>query len=363
MRIRLPLNLLLALAALLASLLLGEVGLRIGKPRGVMIQRQPTIYQRDEVIGSRYAPNAAGLMHRGFEIDNLVRTNSLGFHDLEHDFADGALHVAAIGDSFTAAFEVPPEAGWTRLLQQRLRDAGHAGAEVVNLGMDHSGTDVHLEILKRYLALGRVPDVVVLAFYENDIEDMQRRRFFRETVEERYVIVYSNAKQREKILGRIAERAPGPAATWVLDHVLTCRLVRSFFTGEDDPYFNNLVGIKGRKGKSPDGGKAAMTRSVDELLRLSADHGFRLLTVPVPPKWEPNGSIRPLRNALTPERFAAIGLVNPTPAVSRILAEEGQPREAMYWELDAHFNGYGNRVFARVVFEALALPAAGEGER
>jgi len=238
-------NLLLALAALLAAVAAGELGLRLFKPRPVMVQRQPAIYLRDEVLGSRYEPGASGLMHRCFEIDNLVRTNSLGYHDVEHEIAPGALHVAAIGDSFTAAFEVPRARGWTQLLQQRLRAGGYPGAEVVNLGQDHSGTDVHLEILRRYLDQHR-PGVVLLAFYENDIDDMARGGFFRETVDGKYVMVYATAEQRERILERIRTEAPGPLAVWCCDHFYTCRLVRAFFTGEDDLYFNNIVGIKGQ---------------------------------------------------------------------------------------------------------------------
>ena len=68
---RYAVNLLLALAALLSAAVLGELGLRLWKPRQVMIQRQPAIYLRDELLGSRYAPGASGLMHRCFEIDNL----------------------------------------------------------------------------------------------------------------------------------------------------------------------------------------------------------------------------------------------------------------------------------------------------
>jgi hypothetical protein len=351
LRKSLALNLLLALTAILVAAGLGEVGLRLLKPRPVMIQRQPAIYLRDEVLGSRYAPDAAGLMHRCFEIDNVVRTNSLGFHDVEHEMAPGALHVAAIGDSFTAAFEVSRTQGWTQLLQQHLRAADYSGAEVVNLGQDHSGTDIHLELLRRYLESHR-PDMVVLAFYENDIEDIARSGFFRETVENHYVMVYATEEQRQRILERIRAEAPGPAMVWLCDHFYTCRLLRAFFTGEDDLYFNNIVGIKGggRPGTAGNHGPGPL---LDQLLELSRDHGFMVAVAPVPPLLSPRGSVWRLRNSIGIERFRKLNVINVFPVMERILGEDGRSFEEMYWTLDAHFNEYGNKVFARVVFEAM----------
>ncbi len=345
-------NLLLTGATLLAAILLGELGLRLFKPNGVMVQRQTAIYLRDEVLGSRYAPNAAGLMHRCFEIDNLVRTNSLGFHDLEHKFAAGALHVAAIGDSFTAAFEVPPEKGWTQLLQSHLRSAGFAGAEVVNLGQDHSGTDVHLEILIRYLE-DHQPEVVVLAFYENDIDDIARHVYFRETVDDRYVMVYATDDQRLLILERISTEAPGPVVVWLCDHLYVFRLVRRFFVGEDDLYFNNIVGVKGGRGGKGSAGVNGPGPILDELLQLSREHGFRIAVAPVPPQASPRGSVWRLRNSIGIDRFRALNVINVFPVMERILEEDQSTFDEMYWTLDAHFNEYGNEVFARVVFEAL----------
>lgn len=347
---RLAVNLLLALGALLAAVGLGELGLRLWKPRQVMIQRQPAIYLRDELLGSRYEPGASGLMHRSFEIDNVVRTNSLGFHDVDHDPAAGALHVAAIGDSFTAAFEVPREKGWTALLQQQLRDSGFSGAEVVNLGQDHSGTDVHLEILRQYLD-GHRPAVVVLAFYENDIDDIKRGGYFRETVDDRYVMVYGSAEQREAVIARIGEEAPGAATIWLCDHIYTCRLVRRLFTGEDDLYFNNIVGIKGRG--RPQGATREMREIMHDLLHLAQAKGFMVMVVPVPPLRSPRDSVLRLRHSTGIELFRDLNVVNVFPAMERILDEDGRVFDEMYWKLDAHFNEYGNEVFARVVFEAL----------
>lgn len=344
-------NLLLALAALLVAALLGEAGLRLLKPRPVMIQRQPPIYLRDEILGSRYAPDASGLMHRCFEIDNVVHTNSLGYHDMEHEMAPGALHVAAIGDSFTASFEVPRDKGWTQRLQKQLRNSGYQGAEVVNLGQDHSGTDVHLEILRRYLGK-QLPDLVVLAFYENDIEDIARSGFFRETVENHFIMVYATEEQRQRILERIRTEAPGPAMVWLCDHIYTCRLLRAFFTGEDDLYFNNIVGIKGG-GRPGAAGIYGPRPLLDQLLELSRDHGFMVAVAPVPPLLSPRGSVWRLRNSVGVERFRRLNVVNVFPVMERILKEDSRAFEEMYWTLDAHFNEYGNEVFARVVFEAL----------
>jgi len=348
---KLLMNVALVLGSLLVALSIGELALRVGKPRQVMVQRQPPIYLRDEVLGSRYMPCASGLMHRCFEIDNVVRTNALGFHDVEHDLRPGALHVAAIGDSFTAAFEVPREQGWTALLQRHLRAAGWNGAEVVNLGQDHSGTDVHLEILRRYLRSYR-PDVVLLAFYENDVDDIRRSGFYRETVDGRYVMVYANGKQREIILRRIRDEAPGPLVVWACERLYTMRLIRWTIAGEDDLFSNNIVGLKGKR-RNRDDDPPPLDQLLEQLLQLSRHHGFRVLVVPVPPKHEPRASVWRLRRELSSERWRDLDVVNVFPAAERMLAEDGRTMGQLYWELDGHFNEYGNKVYARVVFEAL----------
>jgi len=78
-----------------------------------------------------------------------------------------------------------------------------------------------------------------------------------------------------------------------------------------------------------------------------------IVVAPVPPLLSPRGSVWRLRNNAGIELFRAINVINLFPAMDRILEEDGRVFEEMYWNLDAHFNEYGNEVFARVLFEAL----------
>ena len=176
--------------------------------------------------------------------------------------------------------------------------------------------------------------------------------YYRETVDGRYVAVYGTDEQREEILARIRDEAPGPATVWLCDYFFTCRLVRRFFTGEDDLYFNNIVGVKGR-GRPGAGATREMSAIMRDLLSLSREHGFAVMVAPVPVLLSPRRSVWRLRNSTGAELFRALNVVNVFPVLERVLGEDGRVSEEMYWELDAHFNEYGNEVFARVVGEAL----------
>ena len=109
------------LAALLlgvvAALLLGELALRLARPAGLSRILYPCFYEPDPHWGFRYRPNARGVVAGHFEIHNEVETNSLGFYDDEPLASEAVgLRVLAVGDSFTAAMNVPKSQVWTSVL-------------------------------------------------------------------------------------------------------------------------------------------------------------------------------------------------------------------------------------------------------
>ena len=180
-------------------ILLSEATLRVLKPaRAVGISHMPCIHVPDARNGYRYKPNSQGWFHRYYEVDNTVMINSAGFHDIEHLADEPGLRIVAIGDSFTAGMAVSIPSTWTQVLQQELRDRTRAPVHVLNLGMTGTGTDIHRNVLKQYLQHEKA-DLVILAFYENDLIDMQVKRFFRDT-HDGYVIFYQDEDQRQRIL-------------------------------------------------------------------------------------------------------------------------------------------------------------------
>ena len=78
----------------------------------------------------------------------------------------GAETVVCPGDSLTEGYGVAPERSYPSLLQERLRDAGHSGARVVNAGI--SGSTSASAVSRLRWQLKARPDFVILALGAND---------------------------------------------------------------------------------------------------------------------------------------------------------------------------------------------------
>ena len=78
----------------------------------------------------------------------------------------GAETVVCLGDSLTEGYGVAPERSYPSLLQERLRDAGHPGARVVNAGI--SGSTSASAVSRLRWQLKARPDFVILALGAND---------------------------------------------------------------------------------------------------------------------------------------------------------------------------------------------------
>ena len=74
--------------------------------------------------------------------------------------------VLCLGDSLTEGYGVAPEKSYPSLLEQRLRDDGHAGVRVVNAGI--SGSTTASAVSRLRWQLKAKPDVVILALGGND---------------------------------------------------------------------------------------------------------------------------------------------------------------------------------------------------
>jgi len=132
--------------------------------------------QPDEILGLSYTPNAIykfnppeGCAGWGSE----GRINSKGLRDYEYNYqkTSGTFRILALGDSFTEGMQHPLEVTWTKLLEKQLNDRGDGiHYEVINAGLGGIGTS------KEYLFFTHEgyrfsPDMVILLFYRNDIEE------------------------------------------------------------------------------------------------------------------------------------------------------------------------------------------------
>ena len=173
-------NLLLLAAICVTAFVLLEAGLRLTmfhcampEPNLCRFGVVKYFFNRTEG-GGDLAPNQDGVWaiwpHRPYH----VQTNSDGLRNVEE--ADGShdIRILAIGDSFTFGPYVPNEDSWPAQLE-RLLDAAphpHATAQVLNAGVaGYTIVDEYHYLKERGLALQ--PDLVILAFFPNDISDMR----------------------------------------------------------------------------------------------------------------------------------------------------------------------------------------------
>jgi len=360
-------NLTLLLGSLLISLLLAEGLLRLVKPPQAALTRTPCIYERDEQLGYRFQPQAKGLMLKNFEIDNQVEINSLGFHDVEHDLQEAAQrrHILVLGDSLTAALEVNRTESWPQVLQHQLQALGNPGMEVINLGIDGTGTDIHLALLQEYLPLFQ-PELVILAFYKNDPTDVTDKRTYRECYKG-YTLAFRDADNQRQ-LRTFVDTARQPPA-WFMglyEQIYLVRLItfavgaEAFWQqGYQPPQRNyhspGMIGLPAER-------KADNPPALDELLRqfqaLAEEYHFRFLLIPIPANnnWDrPVDSLKALQENVNPAVLTQLEVVDILPLVQKILAQDGVPYAAMFWRYDEHLNQYGHQVIGSAMAEVIDI--------
>ena len=219
--------------SVLVALSLGELLLRAARPPALSVLQYPCVYQEDAGTGYAYVPGATGLHAGHFEFENPVEINSLGFFDAEPE-ANATPRILAVGDSFTAALAMPREEVWTTVLERELRARGHPEADVVNLGLDGSGTGAQAAILERFVSRFD-PDVVLLAFYANDVEDVLRPQMRREC-HRGYVLAYPSDPYRDALRARVDGHLEGSVGRFLHRHAYLARLFVALTQPPMNPY-------------------------------------------------------------------------------------------------------------------------------
>lgn len=341
----------LPLFALAAALGVAELVLRGLRPRAVGVALQPCLYEPDPELGFRYRPGARGRLLRHFEIDREVRIDSQGHHDVERDPAPRpGLRVAAVGDSFTAALTVGIGDAWTQRLEEALRVSRDPRAEVWNLGLDGTGTDVHLSILEHEVPRLR-PDLVLLAFYANDVEDVALGRFGREC-HEGFVLAWQTAGQRARLRAEAEAQEGRRLARAAFEGCYLFRLAVYAALGSRNPFHGNFL-LPPRAEVHADAAGAdapALSEILDRLLALGRRHGHAFRIVPVPARRSATGSLDVLRRHAPGFEAWALDVA---PGMQARAAREGLNWQDLYWHRDDHLNVAGNRLFAAALLELL----------
>lgn len=275
------------------------------------------------------------------------RVNARGLRgDVEAALTDGELGVLVTGDSHTDGACSNDETFAARL-EARLRGQG-VDAVSLNAGVVGYSFYNYLGVLRRFLALGEVPDVFVVCVYGgNDFSEVLRPHH--------YLRGTSPPTRRAAYWGRIeaAKEFSGSFLAQALGSVV--------FFQEHPSELEVAV----------DGARAALERIVE----ACREHDIRLLVAWLPPAWEVGG---PGVDEVRERALEALDLNEHDLFVSRRL--EARFREEAralgvevldltpalraspgpcYWERDMHLSVVGHEVVAEVLEQRLV---AGDGE-
>jgi lysophospholipase L1-like esterase len=162
-------NLSLVLGSTFLTLFLGELVLRLFYPQQLGVWHET----RDGLAIHRPNSTINFLNHE-------IQINSLGMRDRERSVEkrNGTFRILLLGDSFMEALHVAFDESFPKLLEDRLRQNGIRGVEVINAAVSGWGTEDELAYLVRY---GRAlkPDFILIAMtLHNDVSDNLREQFY-----------------------------------------------------------------------------------------------------------------------------------------------------------------------------------------
>lgn len=182
-------RLLVVLVTTVFALIVGEVAVRALElqplPPPAFTGKGPVMESEDPVLRWEPRPDSnkkcTFRLRDGSERSEMARVNRHGARGKEHalERAPGVFRIVTLGDSFTFGTGVGDEGTWPAGLDRYLAGerAGSATAklapvEVWNYGVEGYGTAQEVRLLReRILPRGVDPDLVLLAFFFNDVED------------------------------------------------------------------------------------------------------------------------------------------------------------------------------------------------
>jgi lysophospholipase L1-like esterase len=163
---KIAVNTLLFISACFFSLFVIELGLRFfWKTTVHPVKLQSIGTQSDGRKIHTLVPNDTYVNREGIR----VRTNALGFRDIEHDVTNKSKdRIIFFGDSFTHATALNEEERLSSRIRQQLKNDFPGKYEVFNMGVSGNNIQQNLDLIKHFSPIIK-PDVVVIAYVLNDV--------------------------------------------------------------------------------------------------------------------------------------------------------------------------------------------------
>lgn len=298
-----------------------------------------------------FVPGQAILASPGTRFPHRVTIDSLGYRGLQavaRIKPTGEFRVLYAGDSFTFGHNVHDEETLPAQLEGILQ-ARCPGSRVVNAGVSGFTILGQAEQVRRGLVLD--PDMVVVMFYENDLEELVHVRFWDQLamnrrVKSRFPLSVAYRLLRQSALWRLGLRS-----TMTLRQRLGARMA-----GAPAP---ERAADSGALGGPAIGGHAEYRERLGDLLEETRANGVPLLYVAFPSPSSTASSVpeEPFRWAVATARELGV----PTLDLHGPLRASGRSVEELYLVPDDyHPSPAGHTVAAELVADFLYREAAGE---
>lgn len=344
-------NCLLAIASTVTLLFILEIILRTWGTQGLYT---PFLYPKamiDTSLVTTMRPNFEGDFPKS-EIKGHIKINSKGLRDKERPYEkNNKYRILGLGDSFAFGHGMESEESYLSILEKLLQEQKDSTYEVIKAAAPAIGPQRYLTILQNE-GLKYNPDLVLVSFFTgNDVSDIDLsgwtkvkpkqkktlKDFLRENIH-LYSFIVDRAKTIPSLRKKMQEMniASGLIGSHVID----------VLKKNDTTYqtkWNEVFKILGEM-KTLSGSTLVIviipTREQCDSIRMEKalkQLGYKKDDIDI---YKPNNLIRSFCDS---NNIMCIDL----------LPEFKKSEQPLYFEIDPHFNKEGNRLAAKIIYEAL----------
>ena len=336
----------------------------------------PNLYMNPvhELFGWFFFPNNEFIFtSRRDEFRVRVKINSKGLRDREYPYekGEGVFRILVLGDSFSAALQVPLEEIWHEIVERRLNGPARTDTkvEIINAGVPGWGTGQQL-LYYRYEGYKYNPDLILLQFYLNDISDNDATiQEERPKLGKPFFVL--NGEQLELQNFPYRRRVSSASPQWRYFFApLVDKLYRVFFSDREMRQVpHQLLYLAANYPPQDQTRWRLTTRLIKELNTEATQHGARLAVLYIPERRQVHPQIWDETLIRYPKaREVVWDLDKPNRSLGKFLEQEGisyldwtasfrerAVKEGRPWYFlhDSHLNPEGNRLGSDLLYEWL----------